>query len=637
MRRRFGGWRAALVLLLALARGAIAQVAELPTAAEHIRNSPVDLAYSNTATLARSSETTPWLNRDKSRVVTSVDHTGRPALAGSIEEIFSQTELTRLGLYRRVDAKFAQFVPRTVEEDGYGIWRNWESQGNCPPELLIRDPWGTISWEADYGAHVSSTECSWVVQPGMFRKDGYIRLSKAPVVLSFKTLSLLTNIEYLDVYDGAHTRARHIARYTGRKVPHQITSSGAELRIVYWVDLNRTAAQGWEEIEAALAAADLVAAVRRFSTMARFGVVGYYGQDARRALETMAARLSSKPHNRWMRRKWFRSAGGFAHAYDAAAATVGQDADLWQKRHRHEPGKEGMPWETALGPRKWPQAFVEPEQNPNYHVMETGHKLDFTPTPEGVWRHDEPSGFSLDFTTTADCRGAGIATEGKAFMAPLSVSGHYDNYKYLPFPLPASSCQLMEIDGPQTTSHRPFTYVLPPPSPFESHFPSRNSYCGYAYDRRIVEYKMKTAAEEEIRYCVDGSCNPMTSGLTGSGGNCSSACEVFLGCVDNVLQNKSQWKIGRNLYNKSLVMRARGECFRSAEATECLNIVRPNTEACPPGRSSTEAAPCGEDPISYDNPKSAGCLDLDCYFCGQVLWSKYFTCALDCGAVTTLP
>ena len=81
MRRRFGGWRAALVLLLALARGAIAQVAELPTAAEHIRNSPVDLAYSNTATLARSSETTPWLNRDKSRVVTSVDHTGRPALA----------------------------------------------------------------------------------------------------------------------------------------------------------------------------------------------------------------------------------------------------------------------------------------------------------------------------------------------------------------------------------------------------------------------------------------------------------------------------------------------------------------------------------------------------------------------------
>ena len=465
MRRRVGGWLP--TLLLALAYGALAQAPELPTADEHIRNSPVDLAYSNNPTLARSTETTPWLNRDKNRVVTPVEHTitnkVATALAGSTDEILDQARLTRHGLYRRVDAKFAQFVPRTVEQDGYGLWRTWESQGNCPPELLIRDPWGTISWEADYGAHVSSTECSWVVQPGMFRKDGYIRLSSAPVVLSFKTLSLLTNIEYLDVYDGAHTGARHIARYTGRKVPHQITSSGAELRIIYWVDLNRTATQGWEEIEAALTAANLVDAVRRFATMARFGVVGYYDQNARRALETMAARLSSKPHNRWMRRKWFRSAGGFAQAYDAATATVGQDADLWQKRHRHEPGKEGMPWETALGPRKWPQAFVEPDQSSNYHVMESGNKLDFSSTSEGVWRHDEPSGFSLDFTTTADCRGAGLATEGKAYMPPLSVTGApHRNFKYLPFPLPASSCQLMEVDGPQTTSARPFTYALPP-------------------------------------------------------------------------------------------------------------------------------------------------------------------------------
>lgn len=471
MRRRVGGWLPSL-LLLALACGAFAQAPELPTAAEHIRKSPVELAYSNNPTLARTTETDPWLNRDKSRVSTPVEHpiTKRfaTALAGSTQEILDQALLTRHGLYRRVDAKFAQFVPRTVEQDGYGLWRNWESQGNCPPELLIRDPWGTISWEADYGAHVSSTECSWVVQPGMFRKDGYIRLSSAPVVLSFKTLSLLTNIEYLDVYDGAQTGARHIARYTGRKVPHQITSSGAELRIVYWVDLNRTATQGWEEIEAALTAANLVAAVRRFATMARFGVVGYYDQDARRALETMAARLSSKPHNRWMRRKWFRSAGDFAQAYDAATATVGQDADLWQKRHRHEPGKEGMPWETALGPRKWPQAFIEPDQNSNYHVMESGNKLDFTPTAEGVWQHDEPSGFSMDFTTTADCRGAGLAAEGKAggpgYMPPLSITGHYDNFKYLDFPLPASSCQLAEIDGPQTTSSRPFTYALPPRS-----------------------------------------------------------------------------------------------------------------------------------------------------------------------------
>ena len=455
-------------LLLALVCGALAQAPELPTAADYVRNSPVDLAYSNNPTLARSTETTTWLNRDKLRVVTPVTHTlankVATALVGSADEILDQARLTRHGLYRRVDAKFAQFVPRTVDQDGYGLWRNWESQGNCPPELLIRDPWGTIAWEATYGAHVKSTECSWVVQPGMFRKDGYIRLSRAPVVLSFRTLSLLAGIEYLDVYDGAHTEARMLARYTGRKVPQQITSSGAELRIVYWVDLNRTASQGWEEIEAALIEGEMVAAVRRFATMARFGVFGFYNQNARRALETIAARLSSKPQNHWMRRKWFRSADDFERAYNTATATVGQDADLWQKRHRHEPGKEGMPWETALGSRRWPQTFVEPEQNPNYHVMASGNGLDFTPTTEGVWQHDEPSGFSVDFTTTADCRGAGLATEGKGFMPPLSVSGDpHRNYIYLPFPLPASSCQLMEIDGPQTTAARPFTYALPPP------------------------------------------------------------------------------------------------------------------------------------------------------------------------------
>ena len=86
MRRRVGGWLP--TLLLALACGALAQAPELPTAAEHIRNSPVDLAYSNNPTLARSTETTPWLNRDKRRVVTPVEHTitnkVATALAGTV-------------------------------------------------------------------------------------------------------------------------------------------------------------------------------------------------------------------------------------------------------------------------------------------------------------------------------------------------------------------------------------------------------------------------------------------------------------------------------------------------------------------------------------------------------------------------
>ena len=133
-------------------------------------------------------------------------------------------------------------------------------------------------------------------------------------------------------------------------------------------------------------------------------------------------------------------------------------------------------------------------------------------------------------------------------------------------------------------------------------------------------------------YCVDGSCNPMASGTSGSGGNCSTACEVFLACTTDALANRSEWKVGRNLYNKSLAMRARAHCLGIPEAVECLNIKKPDVDPCV-GRKSTVDAPCGEEPISLSNPKSAGCLDLGCYFCGQVLWSKYFTCAIDCGGV----
>ena len=148
---------------------------------------------------------------------------------------------------------------------------------------------------------------------------------------------------------------------------------------------------------------------------------------------------------------------------------------------------------------------------------------------------------------------------------------------------------------------------------------------------------MKIAAEEELLSCVDGSCQPMASGTSGSGGNCSTACEVFLACTTAALENRSEWKVGRNLYNKSLAMRARDICLRIPEATECLNIKKPEVDPCGGGRRSTVEAPCGEEPISLTNPKSAGCLDLKCYFCGAVLWNKYFTCAMDCGRVATLP
>ena len=158
-----------------------------------------------------------------------------------------------------------------------------------------------------------------------------------------------------------------------------------------------------------------------------------------------------------MRKKWFDSVGSFETAYNVAVDTLGQDADLWLKRSRKDVGKEDQHWDSSLTPRRWPQPVTDPNQNPNFYTN-AGQAYDFTLTSEGIWRHDEPSGFSFDFTTSADCNGMGIATEGTAYLPPLTLSSDPErNFKYLPFPLAPSSCQLQDIDGPQTTVSRPFT------------------------------------------------------------------------------------------------------------------------------------------------------------------------------------
>ena len=134
-------------------------------------------------------------------------------------------------------------------------------------------------------------------------------------------------------------------------------------------------------------------------------------------------------------------------------------------------------------------------------------------------------------------------------------------------------------------------------------------------------------------------CNPMTNKQVQANGktirNCTEACEIFLSCVGaapyagkGVLANKSNWLIPgeRNLYNKSLVMNARRKCFdvrqvglAAVAALECVDIWQPEPD---------------DPPVSRDNPKRATCLDFDCFFCGQTLWSKYFLCATThCGQV----
>ena len=103
--------------------------------------------------LARSDDTTKWLNRDKQRVT---EQRGGPdgesgiGVGGNVSELLVQPYLSRHYLYRRADAKFAEFLTTSgeTEQEGFGLWRLWESHGACPRELLVSDPWGSVSWES---------------------------------------------------------------------------------------------------------------------------------------------------------------------------------------------------------------------------------------------------------------------------------------------------------------------------------------------------------------------------------------------------------------------------------------------------------------------------------------------------------
>ena len=225
-------------------------------------------SYTIEPVLARSTGTTSWLDRDRQRVMAGSDlydddaqlHQGNETLrmAGDTNERAVAAFMSRHGLYRRADDKFSEFVaqPTGRSDDGYGLWRVWESHGDCPIELLLADPWGSISWQAPPGP-LRVIECSWVVRPGMYRHSGYFKLSRAPIVLSFRSFSLAAPHEVLDVYDGAHQDARLLGRFTGLKRPEQITSTNAEIRIVLSADLGTEAQQVWVELDTFLASGKL--------------------------------------------------------------------------------------------------------------------------------------------------------------------------------------------------------------------------------------------------------------------------------------------------------------------------------------------------------------------------------------------
>lgn len=591
--------------------------------------------------------TSSWEDRDRRRVLNSESR-----LVGSISELEDQVYLTRLGLYRRADSKFNEFVSQPMGEpsDGYGLWRRWESRGRCPTDILITDPWGTISWQEERGMPLRSIKCSWVVRPGMYRRGGYMLISRSPVTLSFRAFNLAAELEFLEIYDGVgsgttavlrvdvetstalvcispqhhgamlcleqpvwllgHPGAKLLGRFTGNRIPHDVSSTATEVRVIYHANLNRTITQLWDEVEGAVRSGRLHAAVSVFALAARFGVRGFIGQDVRAAIRAIAIRASNTADASWMRRKWFRrDESHFDFELDAAIASVGQDALLWAKRSRHDAGKEHERWERLYSPRRFPLPIQQPEQNPLYteHIQpkraatealplvgfagpsQTGEVASLLPTL--------PSRFLLSFVTIADCTGRGITTYGQQVFPPLTVSSTpEENFALLDFPIEVSSCQPMEISGMQRTRDQPFTIAD-------------------AVRKKVQEDKLKACTEED-------QCTRQLSTLSSSfppGGNCTDGCPTFLACVEAELANRSSWELSgqRHRYNKSLMSTARQRCFSESDRVDTGNI-------CLSLLSHAR---------SFDQPKQSRCLNLRCLTCGASLYHAYFECARRCGEV----
>lgn len=583
-----------------------------------------DYTVGTSPVLERTAQTTLWLDRDRKHVTTPRDlagteheRIGRPsvALSGTDQERATAVYMTRHGLYRRTDAKFAEFVaqPSGSEFDGYGMWRNWESHGRCPYELLIADPWGTIAWESAPDGMLRPFQCSWVVRPGMYRHDGYFKLSRAPVTISFRTFSLISPVELLTVYDGAQANAPMLARFTGPSLPYQITSTGAELRVVLTSDLNSNVTDTWNAIGRAIAENLLHNAIARFIIAARSNQIGFYKQDMRRIIRGLAKRQAASAANGWMLRIWFSGDGSaFERIYNDSLVVVLEDMSSWAKRSRRQDGKEGFTWENRVSVRRYPMPVQQPERNP-FYASAHAEALGIPPTVDAdmdveVQRHlgllpRRPSGLTFDFTTSADCHGRGIAPSGHGLFPPLSQSTETylpgsSNFAYQEFPKAPSTCQPMLITGPQTTRDRPFT---------------------------IAEAVMKREQEMQVETCLgSGSCEVRMGGERGQ--NCSYACDPFYQCVGDNMSNRSRWQVGPHQYNKSLVAQAREQCLQLPDAFGCVDVDQ-----------RTETLIRTGDEVQFvirtqEQPKYAGCLSFPCVTCATTIFERYFECATICSA-----
>ena len=103
-----------------------------------------------------------------------------------------------LGLVRRQDDKWAEFVDQHHAGDGNSNRRRWSTVGPCAPELVVTDVAGQIVYEAaDTRGGVPIAvprECSWRVRPGYYidgeGSTSFIKDMSGPITLTMTAFAL---------------------------------------------------------------------------------------------------------------------------------------------------------------------------------------------------------------------------------------------------------------------------------------------------------------------------------------------------------------------------------------------------------------------------------------------------------------
>ena len=94
-------------------------------------------------------------------------------------------------------------VEATHPGDGFALRRRWASDGSCPTELLVSDPYGQVAFRgprhSDMTPRLTHQTCSWRLRPGLFLKDGFMSDMTGPITLTFTAFSL-SPYESLEVW-----------------------------------------------------------------------------------------------------------------------------------------------------------------------------------------------------------------------------------------------------------------------------------------------------------------------------------------------------------------------------------------------------------------------------------------------------